>query len=48
MDRVEQVFGRIRKDGGIHNVHGTIVPVTRVVEHQGVPGMKADEKMYLR
>ena len=45
---LEKVFGQIRRDGGIHNVHGTIVPVTRVFELQGVPGMKANEKKYLR
>ncbi len=38
----------LRKDGGIHTVHGTIVPVTRVFELHGVPGMKANEKTYLR
>lgn len=48
MDRLEQVFGPVRRDGGIHTVHGTIVPVTRVFELHGVPGMKANEKTYPR
>ncbi len=48
MDRLEQVFGQVRKDGGNHNVHGTIVALTRVFELQGVPGMKANEKTYPR
>lgn len=45
---LERVFGQIREDGGIHNVHGTIVPVTRVFELQGVPEMKENEKKFLR
>ena len=45
---LEQVFGQIREDGGIHNVHGTIVPVTRVFELQGVAEMKKNEKKFLR
>ncbi len=48
MDRLEQVFGPVRKDGSIHTVHGTIVPVTRIFELHGVPGMKATGKTYLR
>jgi phosphoenolpyruvate phosphomutase len=45
---LERVFGQIREDGGIHNVHGTIVPVTRVFELQGVAEMKENEKKFLR
>ncbi|MFQ5757353.1 MAG: phosphonopyruvate hydrolase [Acidiferrobacterales bacterium] len=45
---MEQVFGQIRKDGGIQNVDKTIVPVTRIFELQGVPQMKENEKKFLR
>lgn len=45
---MEQVFGSIRKDRGIHNVDKTIVPVTRIFELQQVARMKQQEKAYLR
>jgi phosphonopyruvate hydrolase len=45
---MEQVFGQIRKDGGIQNVDKTIVPVTHIFDLQGVPQMKQNEKKYLR
>ena len=45
---LERVFGQIREDGGIQSVHGTIVPVTRVFELQGVQEMKENEKKFLR
>ncbi len=45
---MEQVFGQIRKDGGVHNVDKTIVPVTHIFDLQGVPRMKENEKKYLR
>ncbi len=47
MDRLEQVFGPVCMYRGIHTVHGTIVPVTRIFELHGVPGMKATGKTYL-
>jgi phosphoenolpyruvate phosphomutase len=42
------VFARIRADGGIHNVDGNIVPVTRIFELQRVAQMKEKEKRYLK
>lgn len=42
------VFARIRADGGIHNVDGDIVPVTRIFELQRVAEMKEIEKRYLK
>ncbi len=42
------VFARIRADGGIHNVDGDIVPVTRIFELQQVAQMKEKEKRYLK
>ncbi|MAG96192.1 MAG: phosphonopyruvate hydrolase [Alphaproteobacteria bacterium] len=45
---LQEVFGRIRADGGIYNVDGDIVPVERLFELQGVAAMKANEKRFLR
>ncbi len=45
---LQDVFGQIRADGGIHNVDKKIVPVERIFELQDVAGMKAAEKKYLR
>ncbi len=42
------VFARIRADGGIYNVDGDIVPVTRIFELQRVAEMKDKEKRYLK
>lgn len=42
------VFERIRADGGIYNVDGDIVPVTRIFELQRVAQMKENEKRYLK
>ena len=42
------VFARIRADGGIQNVDGDIVPVTRIFELQRVAQMKEREKRYLK
>ncbi len=42
------VFARIRADGGIHNVDGDIVPVTRIFELQRVAEMKQKEKRFLK
>ncbi len=45
---LQEVFGRIRADGGIHDVDGDIVPVERIFELQGVAKMKENEKRFLR
>jgi len=45
---MEDVFKRIRTDGGIQNVDADIVPVTHVFDLQGVPDQKAREKKFLR
>lgn len=45
---LRDTFGRIRADGGIHQVHGDLPPVSDVFDLQGVPAMKANEKKYLR
>lgn len=45
---LEQVFGQIRREGGIQNIDKRIAPVTRVFELQGVTQMKENERKYLR
>ena len=45
---MQDVFARIRADGGIHQVDGTIVPVTEIFRLQDMAGMKDIEKRFLR
>lgn len=45
---MKDVFARIRADGGIHNVHDTIVPVEEIFRLQRMDEMKADEAKFLR
>lgn len=45
---MREVFGAIRRDGGIHNVDKRIVSVEDIFDLQRVPEMKAAEKKYLR
>lgn len=45
---MKDVFARIRKDGGIHNVNKDIVPVEEVFRLQRMDQVKADEKKFLR
>jgi phosphonopyruvate hydrolase len=45
---MQDVFARIRKDGGIHNVNKDIVPVEEVFRLQRMDQVKADEKKFLR
>lgn len=45
---MKDVFARIRKDGGIHNVDKDIVTVEEIFRLQGMDRMKADEKRFLR
>ncbi|MBR1146161.1 phosphonopyruvate hydrolase [Bradyrhizobium sp. AUGA SZCCT0431] len=45
---LQDVFGQIRADGGIHNVDKKIVSVERIFELQNVAKMKESEKKYLR
>jgi len=45
---MQEVFARILKDRGIHNVDKEIVPVEEIFRLQGMDRVKADEKRYLR
>jgi phosphonopyruvate hydrolase len=45
---MRQVFGQIRRDGGIHVVDKQIASVEDIFDLQHVPAMKAAEKKYLR
>ena len=45
---VEELFTRIRKDGGIHKIDNFLVPVSHLFELQGVPEMKSYEREFLR
>lgn len=45
---MQEVFARILKDRGIHNVDKDIVPVEEIFRLQGMDRVKADEKRYLR
>lgn len=45
---MQDVFARIRRDGGIHDVNKDIVPVEEIFRLQRMDRVKADEKMFLR
>lgn len=45
---MQDVFARIRKDGGIHAVNKDIVPVEEIFRLQRMDRVKADEKRFLR
>ena len=45
---MQQVFARIRRDGGIHNVHADLVSVEEIFRLQRMDQMKADEKKFLK
>lgn len=45
---MQDVFARIRKDGGIHAVNKDIVPVEEIFRLQRMDQVKADEKKFLR
>jgi phosphonopyruvate hydrolase len=45
---MQDVFTRIRKDGGIHNINKDIVPVEEIFRLQRMDRIKADEKKFLR
>jgi phosphoenolpyruvate phosphomutase len=45
---MKDVFARIRKDGGIHNVNRDIVSVEEIFRLQRMDQVKADEKRFLR
>ena len=45
---MQQVFRRIREDGGIQNVDRDIVTVAEIFRLQRVEEMKAAEKQFLR
>jgi len=45
---MKDVFARIRKDGGIHEVDKDIVTVEEIFRLQGMDAMKATEKSFLR
>jgi len=45
---MQQIFARIRRDGGIHNVHADLVSVEEIFRLQGMEAMKADEKKFLK
>jgi phosphonopyruvate hydrolase len=45
---MKEVFSRIRADGGIQNVHPTIVSVEEIFRLQDMDRIKADEKKFLR
>jgi phosphoenolpyruvate phosphomutase len=45
---MQDVFARIRRDGGIHNVNKDIVPVEEIFRLQRMDQVKADEKRFLR
>lgn len=45
---VEELFSRIRVDGGIHNIDELLVPVNHIFELQGVSEMKTYERKFLR
>jgi phosphonopyruvate hydrolase len=44
---MQDIFARIRRDGGIANVDRDIVPVTEIFRLQGMDRIKADEKRFL-
>jgi len=45
---MQQVFARIRRDGGIHNVHADLVSVEEIFRLQRMDRIKADEKKFLK
>lgn len=45
---MQEVFARIRRDGGIAEADRRIVPVETIFQLQGVPAMKQAEAKYLR
>ncbi len=45
---VEELFSRIRVDGGIYNIDELLVPVSHIFELQGVSEMKTYERKFLR
>lgn len=45
---VEELFSRIRVDGGINNIDELLVPVNHIFELQGVSEMKTYERKFLR
>jgi phosphoenolpyruvate phosphomutase len=44
---MQDVFARILKDRGIHNVNKDIVPVEEIFRLQNMDQVKADEKQFL-
>ena len=44
----EELFAKIRVDGGIHNIDNFLVPISHIFELQGVPEMKTYERKFLR
>jgi 2-methylisocitrate lyase-like PEP mutase family enzyme len=45
---MQQVFARMRADGGAHTVQNDIVSVDEIFRLQGMDRAKADEKRFLR
>jgi phosphoenolpyruvate phosphomutase len=45
---IEELFTKIRVDGGIHNIDNFLVPVSHIFELQGVSEMKTYERKFLR
>jgi phosphoenolpyruvate phosphomutase len=45
---METIFKKIKEDGGIYDIDELIVPMSTVFELQGVPGLKENEKNFLR
>jgi phosphonopyruvate hydrolase len=45
---IEELFAKIRNDGGIHNIDNFLIPVSHLFELQGVPEMKTYEREFLR
>ncbi len=45
---MQEIFARIRKDGGIRGVNDDIVPVGEIFRLQGMDAMKANEERFLR
>ncbi len=45
---MQQAFAAIRRDGGIHNVHQTLVPVDEIFRLQDMDAVKRNEKRFLR
>ena len=45
---MQNVFARIRADGGIQNVDKDIVPVEEIFRLQDMDRVKADERRFLK